>query len=68
MIKGLTLDEALTPMQMTCGKCGGQMETYPCPIPEGIGVCPNCSPIWLRSFALHLMNQERAKHGLREVK
>lgn len=58
----LTLDEALTPITMTCGKCGGQMKLYP--TPKGVGVCPNCSPAWLSSFALHLMNTERAKHGL----
>ena len=59
----MTLDEALTPIKMTCGKCSGELTVYPCPIPEGIGYCPNCSPAWLESFAKHLMNQERVKHN-----
>ena len=60
----ITLDKALTPMTMTCAKCGGQMKVYPCPIPEGTGFCPHCSPVWLKSFALYLTNQERVKHNL----
>jgi len=63
----MTIDEALTPTKMTCTKCGGQMKAYPCPIPEGIGFCPNCSPSWLESFAKYLMNQERIKHNLKEL-
>jgi formylmethanofuran dehydrogenase subunit E len=51
-----TLDETLRPIKMTCSKCGGEMTVYPCPIPEGTGVCPNCSPKWLDSFAQYLMN------------
>jgi len=60
----MTVDEALRPMTMACANCGGQMKVYPCPIPEGTGVCPNCSPNWLDSFATYMMNQEREKRGL----
>ena len=67
MATKLTLDEALTPTEMTCGECGGQMKAYPCPIPKGIGFCPNCSPSWHESFAVYLMNQERIKHGFKEL-
>ncbi len=63
----MTLDEALSPMKITCAKCGGEMTVYPCPIPEGTGVCPNCSPAWLNSFAQYLMNQERIKRGLSKL-
>lgn len=59
-----TLDQALRPMEMTCAKCGGRMKVYPCPIPEGTGYCPNCSPTWLESFAIFMMNSERSKRGL----
>ena len=64
MIKGITLDETLSPMKMTCGNCGGELIVYPAPIPEGTGWCPNCSPAWLKDFAIYLMNQERIKRGL----
>jgi len=64
VIKGITLDEALSPMRFTCGKCGGELIVYPCPIPEGFGYCPNCSPKWMKDFAEYLMNQERTKRGL----
>jgi hypothetical protein len=64
---GLTLDDALRPMEMTCGKCGGTMRVYPCPIPTGTGVCPTCSPVWLEPFAKFLMNQERQKRGLAQL-
>ena len=66
--KGMTLDEALRPMKMTCGKCRGQMTVYPCPLPEGTGFCPVCSPAWLGDFAEWLMNQERVKRGLEPIK
>jgi len=64
MKANITLDEALRPMEITCGECRGKMEVYPCPMPEGIGFCPHCSPAWLKSFAIFLMNQERAKNNL----
>ncbi len=63
----MTLDDALRPHEMNCGKCGGKMKVYPCPIPEGTGVCPTCSPNWLGSFAQFMMNQERLRRGLKEV-
>ena len=63
----LTIDEALRPTTMTCSNCGGQMTVYPCPIPEGMGYCPNCSPAWLKSFAIFMMNQERSKRGLKPL-
>jgi ribosomal protein S27AE len=66
-VKNITLDEALRPMNMTCGNCGETMTVYPCPIPTGTGVCPKCSPNLIGSFAKHLMNQERIKHGLTEI-
>ena len=63
-MKMLTLDEALRPVGMGCAKCGGRMVVYPCPIPEGTGYCPTCSPPWVKPFAEWLMNQERTKRGL----
>ena len=63
----MTLDEALRPTKMICGKCGGELRVYPCPLPEGTGFCANCSPNWLESFAIHLMNQERIKRGLKKI-
>ena len=60
----MTIDEALRPIQMKCANCGETMTVYPCPIPTGTGVCPKCSPVWLGSFAQHLMNQERTRRGL----
>lgn len=63
----MTLDEALRPMTMTCCKCGGDMKAYPCPIPEGTGVCPTCSPSWLESFATFMMNEERQRRGLESL-
>lgn len=68
MKQGLTLDEALRPMTMTCVNCGAIMTVYPCPIPEGTGYCPNCSPSWLESFATFMMNSERQRRGLSEIK
>jgi len=59
-----TLDEALRPIAMTCGNCGGELTMYPAPIPEGIGYCPCTSPVWLKDFATYLMNEERIKRGL----
>lgn len=64
----MTLDQALRPLEMTCGECHGRMIAYPAPIPKGIGYCPNCSPTWLQSFAIFLMNQERIKRGLQPIK
>ena len=64
----MSIDDALRPMEMTCGNCGGKMVVYPAPIPIGTGVCPNCSPNWLGSFALHLTNVERAKYKLESLK
>ncbi len=66
-IHRMTLDEALRPLEMTCIKCNGKMKVYPCPIPEGTGVCPNCSPNWLDSFAKFMMNEERKRRGLEEI-
>ncbi len=63
----MTLDEALRPMTMTCGVCGDDMKAYPCPIPEGTGVCPTCSPNWLDSFAKFMMNEERQRRGLEAI-
>ena len=60
---GLTLGEVLSPMTMTCGKCGGQMVAYP-DANNGNGFCPNCSPAWAESFFKFLMNEERTKKGL----
>ena len=62
--KTMTLDEALKPMSMECGNCGGELIVYPCPIPEGTGYCSNCSPAWLKDFAIYMMNEERIKRGL----
>jgi ribosomal protein L31 len=67
MKQTLTLDDALRPMTMTCGNCGKEMTVYPCPIPEGTGVCPKCSPMWLDNFAKFMMNQERVKRGLTAI-
>ena len=66
-LKGYTIDDTLRPIEMTCAKCGGTMKVYPCPIPEGTGVCPTCSPIWLDSFATYMMNQERSRRGLAAI-
>uniref|UniRef100_A0A6M3LE94 Uncharacterized protein n=1 Tax=viral metagenome TaxID=1070528 RepID=A0A6M3LE94_9ZZZZ len=63
----LTIDEGLRPIKMTCARCGVEMTVYPCPIPKGTGVCPNCSPSWLESFAIFLMNQERQKRNLEVI-
>lgn len=64
----ITLDEALRPMKMTCGQCGSKEFTaYPCPRPEGTGYCPNCSPKWLKSFAIYSMNEYRKEKGLTPV-
>ena len=59
-----TLDEILRPHEMTCGHCRTTMQVYPCPLPEGTGYCPNCSPSWLKEFAQFMMNEERVKRGL----
>jgi len=59
-----TLDEALRPMKMTCGKCGGVLTVYPYPTPKGTGYCPCTSPTWLQSFVKFGMNEERVKRGL----
>ncbi len=67
MNKTMTIDEALRPTDMHCAWCGGMMKVYPCPIPEGTGVCPKCSPNWLGSFATFMMNQERTKRGLKSI-
>ncbi len=67
-VKGMTLDEALQPMKMTCGKCQGELTVYPAPIPKGMGFCPTCSPAWLESFAIHCMNVERTKQGFMPIK
>lgn len=63
----LTVDEALRPMAMTCGKCRGELIVYPAPVPGGTGFCSNCSPNWLQSFAIFLTNQERLSRGLTEL-
>ena len=65
-IHRMTLDEALRPLEMTCGKCGGQMTVYP-DSKTGIGFCPACSPSWLESFATFCMNEERTKRGLAKL-
>ena len=62
----MTLDEALRPLEMTCVNCGDGMVVYP-DSNNGTGVCPNCSPSWLESFAQFLMNQERTKRGLEPI-
>jgi len=62
-----TLDEALRPMIMKCGDCGGELVVYPCPIPEGTGYCATCSPNWLKSFAQYMMNEERIKRGYAKI-
>jgi len=68
MKKGMmTIDEALRPLEMTCCNCGGKMKAYPNADPKGIGYCPNCSPVWLKSFAVWGMNQERMRHGLNSI-
>ena len=58
-----TLDEALRPLEMTCVTCEAKMTVYP-DEKTGKGYCPNCSPAWLKSFAIFSMNQMRARHGL----
>ena len=64
----MTLDEILRPLKMTCANCGKEMTVYPCSnVPEGIKYCPCTSPAWLKSFAEHLMNQERIKRGLQPI-
>jgi len=63
----MTLDDALRPMKMECGKCGGELTVYPAPIPEGTGFCSTCSPVWLRDFARFMMNQERSRRGLNPI-
>ena len=65
---GMTIDEALRPTTMKCCKCGGILEVYPCPIPEGTGYCAICSPHWLKDFAEWLTDQERIKRGLAPLK
>ena len=67
MKQTMTLDEALRPLKMTCGECGGELVVYPCPIPEGTGFCTHCSPSWLKSFAQFMMNEERSKRGLASI-
>jgi len=63
----MNLDDALRPTTMTCAKCGEEMKVYPCPMPEGTGVCPECSPLWLDSFAMFMMNEERMRRGLEKI-
>lgn len=60
----MTLDEMLKPMDMTCGKCNRTGTAYPTPFPEGIFFCPNCSPLWLDSFAKFALKSERERRGL----
>jgi hypothetical protein len=62
----MSLDEALRPMEMTCADCGGKMTAYP-DEGTGKGYCPNCSPAWLKPFAIFSMNQMRIKHELGEI-
>jgi len=66
MKRTLTLNEALRPIEMTCGKCGGRMVVYP-DSNNGKGFCPNCSQAWLESFARFVMNEERTKRGLQPI-
>ena len=61
-----TLNDTLRPIKMTCAKCSGEMTVYPNES-TGTGVCKNCSPAWLDSFARFQMNQMRTKHGLTEL-
>ena len=63
----MNLDDALRPMTMTCAMCGKEMIVYPCPLPEGTGVCPECSPSWLESFAKFMMNEERTRRRLATI-
>ena len=63
----MALDEALRPMTVECGNCGGKLIVYPAPIPKGTGFCSNCSPAWLESFAQYMMNAERTKRGLSAI-
>jgi len=62
----MTLDEALSPIEMACVDCGATMTVYP-DNSNGIGYCPNCSPKWLKPFAVFCMNQEREKRGLQHI-
>jgi hypothetical protein len=56
----LTLDEALRPIEATCGKCGRTDATiYPWE-QRGILVCPSCSPLFLIRF----MRDWAEKQGL----
>ena len=63
----ITLDEVLRPIKITCGKCEATMTVYP-DSATGKGYCPNCSPAWLKFFAVFCMNQERTKRGLSPIK
>ncbi len=58
-----SLDDTFRPIKMTCAGCSGEMTVYPNES-NGTGVCPECSPVWLDSFAKFQMNQMREKHGL----
>lgn len=60
--RGITADEVLRPMSMTCGACEGTLTVYP--DAEGHGYCPCSTPAWAQSFFLFLTNQARAAVGL----
>ena len=62
----MALDETLRPIEMTCVNCDAKMTVYPDGT-KGKGYCPNCSPAWLKSFAVFTMNQERTKRGLEPI-
>ena len=66
-----TLDEALRPMTMTCGTCGGNLVCYPKKWSgqeeQSVNYCANCSPAWLESFAKFMMNEERTRRGLAKL-
>ena len=66
-----TLDEALRPMTMTCGTCGGDLVCYPKEWSgqeeQSVNYCDNCSPAWLKSFGEYLMDTYRQEHGLEPI-
>lgn len=55
----LTLDEALRPIEATCGKCGGPASIYP----KGLA-CPACSGPEVVGFFAFLLDVEREERGL----
>ena len=60
-------DEIMRPLEMKCVRCNGTLTVYPSQNPQGVGYCENCSPKWLKSFAIFGMNEQRKRMHLQPI-